>query len=103
MDLFDTAKAIAKEFPTLSLFEIRDAIEFEAKVIVIEDGLNGRGQSLETAADRIRKWIGEAEEIYSLHLTNLPQFVSTHRTACVWAVLRGIELKGYEIIIRKKN
>ena len=90
MDFFTALATIRKEFPQLDENELRSAMDSE--IAAEEKRLTGRGvyaRAVESAQGRIVEWLKTGDE-YRLDLTfdGMAKFVSSHRPACVWAVLR---------------
>lgn len=95
MDFFDALATIQKAYPSLEQSEIRNALDSEVKSE--EDRLTGQrvrrkyARAVESSVDRILAWLQEGPQ-YSVDPSNLDslcRFVGSHRSACVWAVLRS--------------
>ena len=90
MNFFTALATIRKEFPHLDESELRSAMDSE--IASEEKRLTGRGvyaRAVESAQIRIVEWLKTGNE-YQIDFTadGLAKFVSSHRPACVWAVLR---------------
>lgn len=98
MDLFDAIRDIRQQYPNLYEGEIRAAIdqEIESELARLK-GSGTRGQyraAIERAHARIINWLKTGKEfaVNPANLDDLCRFVSSHRQACVWAVLRSIQM-----------
>jgi hypothetical protein len=91
MDSMDAAKRLKEEFGC-DFSEARKAVESEADA-VIEHAKPQRvkyADAIDTAYTMVRDWIRTAPEyMVDLDWTDLARFHSSHRFACVWAVLTG--------------
>jgi hypothetical protein len=90
MDFFTALTTIRKEFPHIDESELRSAMDSE--VAAEEKRLTGQrkyARAVESTQYRITEWLKTGNE-YQVDLTfdGMAKFVSSHRPACVWAVLR---------------
>lgn len=95
IDVYKTAKEIAAEYDLREdtvLKMIRAESDSEQR-----DNKTRYTDSIGIACERIRLWLKDADE-YAVcaessvtpdELDDLADFVASHRTACVWAVLAG--------------
>ena len=96
MDFFTALASIRKEFPQLDESELRSAMDSEIEAE--EKRLKGRGvyaRAVESSRFRITEWLKTGNE-YHVDLTfdGMAKFVSSHRPACVWAVLRSKQMQS---------
>ena len=95
MDSHDAVRDIHKLYPTIPEQEIRSAMD--AEIDSEEKRLTGRGkyaQAVENAHYRILEWLKNGTEYNVDHsdLDSLCKFLTSHRPACAWAVLRSKQL-----------
>jgi hypothetical protein len=87
MDSIEAGFALAKEFGVREE-DARKAIDLEAADIRENGKLIRYAKSVELATDRVRSWLKDGDEYaVKLNWLDLASFVSSHRPACVWAVL----------------
>lgn len=83
------AHALVKEFG-VGQSEAMKAIDQEANDIQERIPRTRDNAAIEQSYNRVRAWILEAEEyMVKLEWGDIAQFASSHRPACVWAVLIG--------------
>ena len=95
MDTIDAAKRLKDEFGVDEL-AARKAIDQES-LEIREAGKRVKagkrvnyGKSVEEAYTRVADWIKGADEyVVALTWQDIAKFMSTHRPACVWAVMAG--------------
>ena len=100
MDFFTALATIRKEFPQLDESELRSAmdseVESEEKRLTGQRVRGKYARAVESARFRIVEWLKTGDE-YAVDLASidsLAKFVSSHRPACVWAVLRSKQMQG---------
>lgn len=73
------------------------AIDTEAEYIRKSGKRVRYDYSIEKATDRVSAWIGDCGQYnFNLNYADLARFVSSHRPACVWAVLAGRAIRQKE-------
>lgn len=89
MDTMDAAQKLVTAFG-VRWEDARRAIEWEAADLRTEYGPMSHGESNDRAYAMIHEWITTANEyMVALDWKDIASFQSSHRPACVWAVLVG--------------
>jgi len=96
IDTLQTAgQAFIARFPRVVLMDYVSMVEKEAdnemEYRKMRRTSANRKEALKVAAKRIWDWANDAD---SYSIDRLSVFVSSHRPACVWAVLVGMESEG---------
>lgn len=89
MDFFDALKRLRDANPDCNESELRSALDSE--VNEVEENLHGRNKyarAVETAYGRIVAWLKEGDEYAVVeNYGDFARFASSHRPACVFAVM----------------
>lgn len=88
----EALQAVLKEYPQLKEYERDLARAMETEIHEITKGdLRKYPETWPVIVDRFLEWIRTTDEYKGVKMTplSIARFVSSHRAACVWAVLMG--------------